>query len=137
MNTHPWANDATTPPVIFSPPLFAAVPPLPHRAVASAAPNDIRGPSDVANEPTVKTARKRTWRQCNGNVNDGKQQRPAIDARVWRDLVQLAVEALAIGVVFSILLALAVFVVARGTRGDEFAASQISPAEFHSTTSVG
>ena len=48
----------------------------------------------------------------------------AIGARVWRDLAQLAVEALAIGVVFSILLALAVFVVVRGARGDELAASK-------------
>jgi hypothetical protein len=55
---------------------------------------------------------------------------PAIDACVWRDLAQLAVEALAIGVVFSVLLALAVFVVARGARGDEFAASPRAPAEI-------
>jgi Na+-transporting methylmalonyl-CoA/oxaloacetate decarboxylase gamma subunit len=40
------------------------------------------------------------------------------------------VEALAIGVVFSVLLALAVFVVARGARGDEFAASPSAPAEI-------
>ena len=55
---------------------------------------------------------------------------PAIDACVWRDLAQLAVEALAIGVVFSVLLALAVFVVARGARGDEFTASPSAPAEI-------
>ena len=62
---------------------------------------------------------------------------PAIDASVWRDLAQLAVEALAIGVVFSVLLALAVFVVARGARGDEFAASQTAPVEIRATPSVG
>jgi hypothetical protein len=62
---------------------------------------------------------------------------PPIDACVWRDLAQLAVEALAIGVVFSVLLALAVFVVARGARGDEFAASQTPSAELRSTSSVG
>ena len=55
---------------------------------------------------------------------------PAINAGVWRDLAQLAAEALAIGVVFSVLLALAVFVVARGARGDEFAASPTAPAEI-------
>jgi hypothetical protein len=55
---------------------------------------------------------------------------PAIDACVWRDLAQLAVEAVAIGVVFSVLLALAVFVVARGARGDEFAASSSAPTEI-------
>ena len=55
---------------------------------------------------------------------------PAIDACVWRDLAQLAVEALAIGVVFSVLLALAVFVVAQGARGDEFAASPSAPTEI-------
>lgn len=54
---------------------------------------------------------------------------PAIDTRVWRDLGQLAVEALAIGVVFSVLLALAVFVVARSSRGDEFAASPAPTVE--------
>ena len=55
---------------------------------------------------------------------------PTINACVWRDLAQLAVEALAIGVVFSVLLALAVFVVARGARGDEFAASPSAPTEI-------
>ena len=55
---------------------------------------------------------------------------PAIDACVWRDLAQLAVEALAIGVVFSVLLALAVFVLARGAHGDEFAASPSAPTEI-------
>ena len=55
---------------------------------------------------------------------------PAINAGVWRDLAQLAVEALAIGVVFSVLLALAVFVAVRGVRGDEFAASPSAPTEI-------
>jgi hypothetical protein len=59
---------------------------------------------------------------------------PAINARVWRDLAQLAVEALAIGVVFSVLLALAVFVVARGAHGDEFAASPSGPTEIRAPT---
>ena len=52
-----------------------------------------------------------------------------IDASVWRDLARLGVEALAIGVVFSVLLALAVFVLARSSHGDEFAASPGAPTE--------
>ena len=59
-----------------------------------------------------------------------------IQARVWRDLGQLAVEALAIGVVFSVLLALAVFVVARGGHGDEFAASKMPAAEARATIAL-
>jgi hypothetical protein len=59
---------------------------------------------------------------------------PAIDACVWRDLAQLAAEALAIGVVFSVLLALAVFVVARGAHGDEFATSPSAPTEIRAPT---
>ena len=61
---------------------------------------------------------------------------PAIGAGVWRDLAQLAVEALVIGVVFSVLLALAVFVVARGTHGDEFARPQSPPVELRAGASV-
>src|SRR6266851_6739828 len=36
--------------VIFSPPFFAAMPRLPHRVAASAAPNGIETQSDVAND---------------------------------------------------------------------------------------
>ena len=61
---------------------------------------------------------------------------PAINAGVWRDLAQLAAEALAIGVVFSVLLALAVFVVARGTPGDELAGPQSPPVELRASASV-
>ncbi|TMH06998.1 MAG: hypothetical protein E6H67_04845 [Betaproteobacteria bacterium] len=43
----------------------------------------------------------------------------ALEWRVWRDLAGLAAEALAIGVVFSVLLALAVFIVARAGDGSE------------------
>ncbi len=39
-------------------------------------------------------------------------------AKVWRDFSQLAAEALAIGVVFSILVALAVMIMARDVRTD-------------------
>jgi len=61
---------------------------------------------------------------------------PAIGSQVWRDLAQLAVEALAIGVVFSVLLALAVFAVARSGHADEFAGSQPAPIEIHATAAV-
>jgi len=43
----------------------------------------------------------------------------ALEWRVWRDLAGLAAEALAIGVVFSVLLALAVFIVARADDSSE------------------
>jgi hypothetical protein len=46
----------------------------------------------------------------------------AIASRVWRDLAGLAVEALAIGVLFSLLLALAVLVMARARPDERFAA---------------
>jgi hypothetical protein len=61
---------------------------------------------------------------------------PAINAGVWRDLAQLAAEALAIGVVFSVLLALAVFVVARSAHSDEFAKLPTPPAEIRATVSM-
>jgi hypothetical protein len=40
-----------------------------------------------------------------------------LEAAVWRDLARLAAEALAIGITFSVLLALAVFMVARAGNG--------------------
>ncbi|MGH8714048.1 MAG: hypothetical protein ACREYB_08590 [Casimicrobiaceae bacterium] len=52
----------------------------------------------------------------------------AIGSRVWRDLAGLAVEALAIGVLFSLLLALAVLVMARA-RPDERFAEATAPAD--------
>lgn len=60
-----------------------------------------------------------------------------INACVWRDLAQLAAEALAIGVVFSLLLALAVFVVARGGHGEKFAGLRTTPIETHATAATG
>lgn len=45
----------------------------------------------------------------------------AIASRVWRDLAALAAEALAIGLLFSLLLALAVLVMARARPDDRFA----------------
>jgi hypothetical protein len=51
----------------------------------------------------------------------------AIDDRVWRDLAGLGVEALAIGLVFSLILALAVFVVARDGPPGNFAAASTAP----------
>ncbi len=45
----------------------------------------------------------------------------AIASRVWRDLAGLAAEAVAIGVLFSLLLALAVLVMSRARPDDRFA----------------
>ena len=55
----------------------------------------------------------------------------AIAPRVWRDLAGLAAEAIAIGVLFSVLLALAVLVMARGRPDDRFAdaAEAIAPVQ--------
>ncbi|HXX85817.1 MAG TPA: hypothetical protein VEN29_17795 [Casimicrobiaceae bacterium] len=50
----------------------------------------------------------------------------AFNEHVWRDLAGLGVEALAIGLAFSLILALAVFIVAREAPAGNFAA--ISPA---------
>ena len=53
------------------------------------------------------------------------QTRHAVEAiapRVWRDLAALAAEAVAIGVLFSLLLALAVLVMTRARPDDSFAA---------------
>jgi hypothetical protein len=110
--------------VIFSPPFFAAMPRLAPRAVASAAPNGIEGLTSCKGELAMAMLTIET------------RSAPAIDAGVWRDLAQLAVEALVIGVVFSVLLALAVFVVARGTHGDEFAGPQSPPVELRAGASV-
>ena len=54
----------------------------------------------------------------------------AIAPRVWRDLAGLAAEAVAIGVLFSILLALAVLVMTRARPDDSFAGvgKPIAPA---------
>jgi predicted RND superfamily exporter protein len=54
----------------------------------------------------------------------------AISVRVWREFGQLALEGLAIGVVFSLLLVAAVYMVARSSHGDEFAAAQSPPVEL-------
>ncbi|HEX3632642.1 MAG TPA: hypothetical protein VHZ01_09050 [Casimicrobiaceae bacterium] len=48
----------------------------------------------------------------------------AIAPRVWRDLAGLAAEAVAIGVLFSLLLALAVLVMTRGRPDDSFAGAE-------------
>jgi hypothetical protein len=61
------------------------------------------------------------------------QTRHAVEAltpRVWRDLAALAAEAVAIGVLFSLLLALAVLVMTRARPDDTFAGIRepIAPA---------
>jgi hypothetical protein len=53
----------------------------------------------------------------------------AINVRLWRDLGQLALEGLAIGVVFSVLLVAAVYMVARNNHGDDFAAAPTSAVQ--------
>ena len=50
-----------------------------------------------------------------------RNQVEAVAPRVWRDLAALAAEAVAIGVLFSVLLALAVLVMTRGRPDDRFA----------------
>ena len=52
----------------------------------------------------------------------------AFAPRVWRELGQLALEGAAIGVVFSILLAAAVYVVARNAHDDVLNTTHYSPA---------
>ena len=54
----------------------------------------------------------------------------AISVRVWRELGQLALEGLAIGLVFSVLLAAAVYMVARNNHGDDFAAASTPATEI-------
>jgi hypothetical protein len=54
----------------------------------------------------------------------------SIGVRVWRELGQLALEGLAIGLVFSVLLAAAVYMVARTGHGDDFATAQTPAAEI-------
>jgi hypothetical protein len=109
--------------VIFSPPFFAAMPEVAHAPAARAAPNGPR-------------PKRRKQSGDNAMATTKSSNAPAIGSQVWRDLAQLAVEALAIGVVFSVLLALAVFAVARSGHADEFAGSQPAPIEIHATAAV-
>jgi hypothetical protein len=53
-----------------------------------------------------------------------------IATRVWRELGQLALEGVAIGVAFSILLAAAVYMIARNAHDDAFYTAPVSPAAF-------
>jgi hypothetical protein len=52
-----------------------------------------------------------------------------IGARVWRELGQLALEGLAIGIAFSVLLAAAVYMLARTSHG-RIRAAQWPPVEL-------
>ena len=54
----------------------------------------------------------------------------AISVRVWRELGQLALEGVVIGLVFSVLIAAAVYMVARTSHGEDFAAAQTPAAEI-------
>ncbi len=61
----------------------------------------------------------------------------AIGARVWRDLGQLALEGLVIGIAFSVLLAAAVYMVARTSHIEDFAAAQDPAAEVATLAARG
>ncbi len=61
-------------------------------------------------------------------MSNDNAARAGLQARVWRDLGQLAAEAAMIGVLFSLLLALAVFVVARDNRGEATRPALVAPA---------
>ena len=54
----------------------------------------------------------------------------AIGVRVWRELGQLALEGLAIGIAFSVLLAAAVYMLARTSHTDDFAAASALATEI-------
>jgi hypothetical protein len=58
-----------------------------------------------------------------GETMHETNQADAIASRVWRDLAGLAAEAVAIGILFSLLLALAVLVMTRARPDDRFAES--------------
>lgn len=49
-----------------------------------------------------------------------------IETRVWRELGQLAIEGMAVGLVFSVLLAAAVYMVAHNAVSADFALSPVT-----------
>lgn len=55
-----------------------------------------------------------------------------VGARVWRELAGLAIEGLAVGVVFSVLLAAAVYMVARNAQDRP----DVAPAAMSSSTTI-
>ena len=57
-------------------------------------------------------------------------------ANVWRDFSQLAAEALAIGVAFSVLVALAVMIMARDVRTDGPLTLDVGPGVQRMATTV-
>ena len=61
----------------------------------------------------------------------------AIGARVWRELGQFALEGLVIGLAFSVLLAAAVYVVARTSHIEDFAAVPTPEAEVATLAAQG
>jgi hypothetical protein len=60
-----------------------------------------------------------------------------IATRVWRELGQLALEGMVIGLAFSILLAAAVYMIARNARDDALYTTHVSPAIFAMGSAVG
>ena len=60
-----------------------------------------------------------------------------IATRVWRELGQLALEGMVIGVAFSILLAAAVYMIARNAHDDALYTTRVSPALFAMGAATG
>jgi hypothetical protein len=59
-----------------------------------------------------------------------------IATRVWRELGQLALEGMVIGLAFSILLAAAVYVIARNAHDEAFYSTRVSPAVLATSTAI-
>jgi hypothetical protein len=72
----------------------------------------------MASMGTAKTSPTKYRNGVNTMQSNKLATRVALGTRVWRDLGQLAAEAAVIGVLFSLLLAVAVFVMARDNRSD-------------------
>jgi len=77
----------------------------------------------MASKYSVSTSMKRS-----SSMRNETTTRVDIQARVWRDLGQLAAEAAMIGVLFSLLLAVAVFVMTRDNRGEATRPALVAPA---------
>jgi hypothetical protein len=75
------------------------------------------------------------WRRAMQTV-EGRAD-SAIGVRVWRELGQLALEGLVIGLAFSVLVAAAVYMVARGSHIEDFAAAPSPAAEVATQAARG
>ena len=74
-------------------------------------------------QPDWKGSRR--MKQVERQISGGPDR--AIATRVWREIGQLALEGVAIGLAFSILLAAAVYMVARNAHDDRYSTAQESP----------